>query len=251
MNLLNPESGSLIAIPSQDDVPNEVRLSEDVISVSDADSTVFHLDKDQFSSIENPKISEFQSLHGLIPDRISSGTITFDKKEIDTVITPKPWVIGNLISAFMILLNQRNAFAVGTTFTPMLRTSIRLKSIPDYEAFLEYHFQRIIDTVISKLKECQFGIIPIFNSKLKKTKSGKEQYNGDHCGIAVLHKSPSSLRLYDSMDGAQGFEHIMPHILLQRTQLSPVTILLKGSVQYSGPIVDKDIPCNRKMATIV
>ena len=45
VNLLNPESGSLIAIPSQDSRLNAVRLAEDVTSISYADSTVFHLEK--------------------------------------------------------------------------------------------------------------------------------------------------------------------------------------------------------------
>ena len=59
MNLLNPEIGSLITIPSQFDGPNAMRLSEDVISTSDADSTVFHLDKYQASRTENPRFLEF------------------------------------------------------------------------------------------------------------------------------------------------------------------------------------------------
>ena len=88
MNLLNPKSGSPIAIPSQDSGLNAVRLSEDVIPISDPNSTVLHLEKDQVSIIENPSISEFQSLYGLIADRISCGTISFDKKDIETVITP-------------------------------------------------------------------------------------------------------------------------------------------------------------------
>ena len=109
VNLLNPESESLRAILSQDDRPNAVRLSEDAISISDADSTLFHLDKDQVSTIENSSISEFQSLYGLIKDRISCGTITFDKKDIETVITPESCVIDNVISAFMMLLNKGNS----------------------------------------------------------------------------------------------------------------------------------------------
>ena len=44
------------------------RLSEDVISISDADSKVFQLAKDWCSTIANPNISEFQCLCGLIPD---------------------------------------------------------------------------------------------------------------------------------------------------------------------------------------
>ena len=180
VNLLNPESGSLIAIPSQDSGLNAVRLSEDAISISDADSTVLHLEKDQVSTIENPSVSEFRFLYGQIPDRISCGTMTFDKKEIETVITPESWVFGNVISAFIMLLNQGNAFAVDRTFVPMLRTAIRLKLIPNYEAFLEYYFQRNADAVLSKLKECQFVKMSVFNSKLKKTKNGKEGYSGDH-----------------------------------------------------------------------
>ena len=90
-----------------------------------------------------------------MPDRISCGNINFNKKDIETVVTPESWVFGNMISAFMMLLNQGNAFAVDTTFDPMLCMAIRLKSISGYKAFLEYYFPRDIDTVVSKLKECQ------------------------------------------------------------------------------------------------
>ena len=116
-----------MAIPSLDDGPNAVGLSEDVTSISDADSTAFYLDKDQVYTKENPSISEFQSLYGLISDRISCGIITFDRKDIETVITPESWVIGNVINAFMMLLNQGNALAVDTTFVTILRTAIRLE----------------------------------------------------------------------------------------------------------------------------
>ena len=37
VSLQNPESGSLIAIPSQDNGLNSVKISQDVISISDAD----------------------------------------------------------------------------------------------------------------------------------------------------------------------------------------------------------------------
>ena len=79
-----------------------------------------------------------------------------------------------MTTAFMILLNQGNAFPVGTTFVPMLCTAIRLKSMPDYEAFLEYYFQRNIDDAVSKLKKRQPVSIPIFKSKLKKIKICKK-----------------------------------------------------------------------------
>ena len=42
----------------------------------------------------------------------------------------------------------------------------------------------------------------------------KEEYSGDFYGLAALPKSSVCLRLYDSMHRSQGFEHIMPHILL-------------------------------------
>ena len=58
-------------------------------------------------------------------------------------------------------------------------------------------------------------IITILNSKLKKTKNGKEEYSDDHWGgLAILHKSSAFLRLYDSIHGSEVFEHVMPHILL-------------------------------------
>ena len=69
-----------MATPREDDGPNAVKLSEYIISISDAHSSVFRLDKDQVCTIENPSISEFQSLNRLIPERISCGTVTFDEK---------------------------------------------------------------------------------------------------------------------------------------------------------------------------
>ena len=112
-----------------------MRLYEDVGSILDSDSTVFHLDIDRGSTIENLSILEFQILYGLILDRISCGTITFNKKDIETVITLESRVIHNVISAFMILVNQWNAFAVDTTFVSMLCKAILLKSVPDYKDF--------------------------------------------------------------------------------------------------------------------
>ena len=108
-----------------------MRLSEDVLSISEADSAVFHLDKDQSYTTKNPSILEFQFLYGLIRDRISCGIITFDKTDIEIVIKPESWVIDNVISKFMMLLNQGNAFAVELIFAPILHAAIRLKSIPD------------------------------------------------------------------------------------------------------------------------
>ena len=115
LNLLHPESGPLIAIPSQYDGPNALRLSEDVISISDSGSTVLHLDKYQVSTIENLCISEFQSLYRLIPDSISWSSILFDKNDIETIKTPESWVIDYLTGAFMMLLYQGNAFVVDTS----------------------------------------------------------------------------------------------------------------------------------------
>ena len=114
----------------------------------------------------------------------------------------------------MMLLNEGNVFAVDSVFVEMLRRAIRLKLIPNYESFLQYYFPRDIGTLLCKLKACQSVLIPIFNSTMKKTVSGKEEYSGDHWGLAVLHKPSASLRLYDSIHGANGFEHILPHILL-------------------------------------
>ena len=231
VNLLNPENGSVIAVPSQTYGPNVVGLHEGVVSISDADSTVFDKHVDKFPAVEHPSISEFQSIYGLIPDRISCGNITFNKKNIETLITPESWVIDNVITAFVMLLNQGNAFAVDTTFIPMLRTSIRLESISAYENFLDYYFQRNIDTALCKLKECRSALISIFNSKLKKTKSGKQKYAGDNWGLAVLHKSSASLRLSDSIHRAKEFEHVMPHILLLANSIRSRNNFSEGECQ--------------------
>lgn len=112
VNLVNSESESLIAIPSQYDESNAERLSKHVTSISDADSMVFLLDKEQSSIIENSSISDFQSLYGLIPNSICCGVIISNKKDIEAVITPERWVIDNQLSAFMMLVDEGNALAV-------------------------------------------------------------------------------------------------------------------------------------------
>ena len=89
LNLLNPKNGSLVAVPSPYDGLNVVRPSEDITSISDADSTVFTLVIDQGFITENPSISEFQYLYGLIPYRISCGTILFNKRDTETATTPE------------------------------------------------------------------------------------------------------------------------------------------------------------------
>ena len=105
-----------------------MRFYEDVKSISDADSAAFHLDTGQGSSIGNPRILEFQSLHGLIPVRISCDNIAFNKKEIGTTtITLESWFLRNMVSAFVMLLNQGNAFAVETNFIPTLYTASCLR----------------------------------------------------------------------------------------------------------------------------
>ena len=179
-----------------------MRLSEDAIFISDADSTVFYLDKDQSSTIENSTISVFQSVYSLIWGRISCGFIIFDKKDIETAVTTEPWVIDNVTSAFMMLINHGNDYAFGTTFAPMLRTAMYLKSILDCDAFLEYYFQRNIDILVSKLKKSQSVLTFVFNSNSKKTKNRIEDYSGCRRGFAVLVKSSATLILYNSFHGA-------------------------------------------------
>lgn len=100
--------------------------------------------------------------------------MTFNKEYIETEITPESWVIDNLISEFMMLHNQRNAFAVETGFVRTLCVDLRFKSIPDYETLLEHYFQRNIDPAMTKLKEFQSLSILIVNSESKKTKNGKK-----------------------------------------------------------------------------
>ena len=50
LNLLNPENGSLIAVTSQYNRPDVVRLHQDVVYISGSDSTVFDMDIDQGSA---------------------------------------------------------------------------------------------------------------------------------------------------------------------------------------------------------
>ena len=100
---------------------------------------------------------------------------------------PELWVIDNVISAPMMLLNQGNAFPVATTFVLILCTTIRLKSIPYYGAFLVYTFPKYIDTVVSKLNEFLSVLIPILSRKFRKTKNGKGEISVDHCGSTAEH----------------------------------------------------------------
>ena len=88
MNLINPESGLGTEIRSPCDASNAETLDEDVISIADDYETVSDGDIFQNSTIENPSISEFESVYGLIPERISCGSITFNKHDIETIITP-------------------------------------------------------------------------------------------------------------------------------------------------------------------
>ena len=59
VNLLSPENGSRVAVPSKYNRPNVVRLHEDLTYITDTDSTVFCIDADKASATEHPSISEF------------------------------------------------------------------------------------------------------------------------------------------------------------------------------------------------
>ena len=193
---------------------NAKTVDEEAISIADDYEPVFDGDIFQRSGIENPNISEFESVPGLIPKKISCGSITFNKHNIETVITPKSWVIVNLISAFMMILNEVNVLAVDSIFVEMFRRAIQLKLIPNYKYLLQYFFLRDIDTVLCKLKACQSVLIPIFNSTMKKTVSGKKKNSGDRLGSSCSSLTFCFLRLYHSIHGANKFEYVIPHILL-------------------------------------
>ena len=124
MNLLNPENGLGPEIRSHYDASNAETLDEDVIFIADDYKPVFDGDVFQGPAIENPNISEFQSVYGLISERISCGSKTFDKHDIETVVTPKSWVIDNVISEFMMLLNEGNLFVVDSVVVEVFRWAI-------------------------------------------------------------------------------------------------------------------------------
>ncbi len=151
----------------------------------------------------------FESIYGSIPDRISS----FDKREFETVLTPKSWVFDDVISAFLMLLNRDTVLALDTVFVTMLRQAIRNKYIATHAEFLEFFFGQNLHNTMNQLKISQSVLIPVFNSKMMRTKNGRKKYFRDHRGLAVLDKHSASLRLYDSSHTSRGFDHILPHLL--------------------------------------
>ena len=169
---------------------------------------------------KNPRILEFESTYGLIPDRIACANIIFNKSDLETVISPKAWVIDNLLSAFLMLLNQSTVFSLDTAFVTMLRQSIRLKYIRTRGDFLRYFFVRNLNEKLNQLKASQSVLIPVFNSKLKNRKDGTKEYIGNNWGLAVLHKETATVRLYDSAHKELGFEHVVPHLLKLANSIS-------------------------------
>ena len=112
VSLLDPENGLGTEIRSDNDDSNAQKFDEDVISIVDDYKPVFDWDIFQSSTLENPNILEFESVYGLIPERISFGSMSFNKQDIETVRMPQSWVIHNVISEFTVLLNEGNVFAV-------------------------------------------------------------------------------------------------------------------------------------------
>ena len=89
VNLLNPENGLATENRSHYDASNAETLNEDITSIADDYEPVFDGDIFQSSTIEDPNISEFESVYGLIFERITCGSITFNKQDFETVITPQ------------------------------------------------------------------------------------------------------------------------------------------------------------------
>ena len=59
----------------------------------------------------------------------------FDKSELETVISPKASIIDNLLSAFLMLLNQGTILSLDTTFVTKVHLSIRLKCMIFFDTF--------------------------------------------------------------------------------------------------------------------
>ena len=176
-----------------------------------------------------PSVFYFESTYGFIPDRIACANITFDKNDLETAISPKAWVIDNLLSAFLMLLNQSTVLSLHTAFITMLRQSIRLKYIRTHGDFLRYFFARNLNEKLNQLKTSQTVLMAVFSSKLKNKKDGTKEYFGNHWSLAVLHKETDTLRLYDSAYKELGFEQIILDLFKLANSISSIYNLTQAA----------------------
>ena len=120
--LRNPEILSPNLISTVCDEPTAIQADE-TSSISDNDNdgagafTMEGNEKELHN--KNPSVFEFESTYGFISDRISCPNIMFDKSDLETVISLKSWVIDNVLSSFLMLLNQSTVFSVDTAFETM------------------------------------------------------------------------------------------------------------------------------------
>ena len=184
-------------------------------------------------------VFEFESTLRFIPDRIACVNITFDKSDLETVISPKSWVIYNVLSAFLMLLNQSTVSLLERALVTILRQSIRLKCVRIHGYFLRYFFAPNLSEKLNQLKTSQSVLIPVLSSKLKNRKDRTKEYFGNHWGPAVLHKGTATLRFDDSADKKLGFERIIPHLLKLANSISSTYKLNQGKQQLRWTYYNK------------
>ena len=110
----------------------------------------------------------------------------FQQKDIETLMAPESWITGNMVDVFTMLLNQGNTFAVDTNFVPMLSMAVHLKSIPNFEAFLEHYFQIDVGTMLSKLQQFKSVLITNFNNEWRKAKNNTVVITGYCCSSQII-----------------------------------------------------------------
>ena len=131
--------------------------------------------------------------------------VTVSKRDLASVISPRAWVTDSPITAFMMLFNQGNIVTFGMAFVAILRSIVQSNTTDIYTDFLEKFFGRRFHGVLQRLRTCRILLIPLFNGDA----SGK---NGNHWGLAVLHKPSASLRAYDSIHSSLLFSNVIPHL---------------------------------------
>ena len=128
------------------------------LSVDNPEDSVNELGSASYSLLE------FESNYGRLSDKIRSAQITFNRTGFAAVKTLKSWVVDNVISAFLMLLNHNNVYALDTTFSTIFLQSLRLKYITSHGEFLRYFYA---SSELDKLMTCHFVLIPLSKRKLK------------------------------------------------------------------------------------
>ncbi len=97
------------------------------------------------------------------------------------MITPLAWVNDSPISAFMSLLNHGNVFTVDSMFLTSFRSYLHRNVMKHTEDFIQDYFGSPFSRILYRLHVCEIVLITLHNSDYTGC-------NGNHLGLAVLHK---------------------------------------------------------------